>query len=299
MVSNVDKVIEIIRMDMALLFVIYNPMKCKRIIMNYHYSVNIFKRQGLPVYTLELVFEGEQPEILDAIHVYGNSYMFHKELLYRILEKHIPANYTKLAFLDCDLLFSNLSWYTQTTKLLDTFDVVQPFEFAEWLDLTYKKVIFRKETVLKQYTPSPNFGKFHPGFAWCIKRSWYNKIGFFDWGVIGSGDCLTCIGWMKKVVPKSFEQVVPAYRRQFEEFYNKPSPNMTFVAGITVQHLHHGSRSKRQYVSRHKLLDTQEPLEKITRVNKFGVLEWIDREKFNNIFLGYFKTRDDDDFGLD
>ena len=106
--------------------------------MNYHYTIKKFKLQGFPVYTLELVFSNEQPEIADAMHVYGNSYMFHKELLYRILEKRIPENYTKLAFLDCDLIFSNVSWYKQTSELLDRFDVVQPFEFAEWLDLTYK-----------------------------------------------------------------------------------------------------------------------------------------------------------------
>ena len=176
---------------------------------------------------------------------------------------------------------------------------MQPFEKAEWLDLTYKKVLLTKQTILKQYNPSSNFGMFHPGVAWCMTRTWYNKIGFFDWGVIGSGDALTCMGWMKKNVPITFEQVVPSYRKQFEEFYKQPSPNMTFVAGITVQHLHHGSRSKRQYVSRHKLLDTLEPIETITKFNEDGVLEWLDLEKYNAVFLGYFRTRDDDDLGLD
>jgi len=140
---------------------------------------------------------------------------------------------------------------------------------------------------------------FHPGFAWCITRSWYNKVGFFDWGVIGSGDCLTCIGWMKKSVPKTFEQIVPSYKKEFDDFYKQESPSMTFVAGITVRHLHHGSRSKRQYVSRHKLLDATESIKSLTTTNSDGVLEWVNKERFNPIFLGYFTHRDDDDLGLD
>lgn len=283
--------------DMALLFVLFNPMKSKRIIMNYLYITNIFKRQGLPVYTLELVFDGSEPEIMDAKHVRGGSHMFHKERLYRILETEVPLQFTKLAFLDCDIIFSNFSWYQSASDLLETFDAVQPFEKAHWQDLTYKKIILTKDTILKQYLPTCLFGKFHPGFAWCMRREWYNKFGFFDWGVIGSGDALTSAGWMKKYVPESFEQVVPAYRKQFWKFYNQPSPTMAFIPGMEIYHLHHGSRSKRQYISRHKLLNAPEDIETLIQINKDGVYEWVDKERFNPIFLGYFKHRDDDDLG--
>ena len=124
--------------DMAICFVLFNPAQTKRILMNYLYVKNILELQDLPVFTLELVYKGRKPELPDAFHVEAESFMFHKENLCRILETKIPCQYTKLAFLDADVYFTDKTWYTNVSALLNTYDVVQPFERAHWLDLTYK-----------------------------------------------------------------------------------------------------------------------------------------------------------------
>ena len=88
-----------IKKDMAILLVIFNPSMSKRIIMNYLYTVEQFYLQGLPTYTLELVYEGRKPELAaspSVFHVKTNSYMFHKENMIRVLEKKIPQKYQKL-----------------------------------------------------------------------------------------------------------------------------------------------------------------------------------------------------------
>ena len=126
--------------DMAICLVIFNPVQSKRILMNYLYTVNQFKLQKLPVFTLELVFKDREPEIHDAFHVRCDSFMFHKERMCRILETKIPSKYKKLLFIDGDVIFNNTTWYSDISKLLDTHDVVQPFEKCEWLDLTYTNV---------------------------------------------------------------------------------------------------------------------------------------------------------------
>ena len=86
--------------DMAICFVLFNPAQTKRMLMNYLYVKNLLVQQGLPVFTLELVYEGRSPELPDAFHVHTNSFLFHKENLCKILETKLPPCYKKLAFLD-------------------------------------------------------------------------------------------------------------------------------------------------------------------------------------------------------
>jgi hypothetical protein len=278
--------------DMAICIAIFNPAKTKRIIMNYNYMVNILKMQGLPVFTIELVFGNESPEIPDSFVVRGNSYMFHKERLYRILEKTIPFRYKKLALLDGDILFDDKDWYSKVSKLLDTHDVVQPFAECHWLDLTYtqktltrKSVLFMNETV---YSP-----KYHPGFAWCFRRDWYNKIGTFDYALSGSGDSISAIGWLKKEVPRHFKSIPSSITEEFNKFYKQPSPRITYLEG-EISHLYHGARSNRQYVERHSMLELNRNIKELISINKDGVYEWFD-PTMNIKFYNYFVKRYDDD----
>lgn len=285
--------------DMAVCFVVFNPAQTHRIMMNYLYTKNFYDSQQVPNYTIELVYEGCSPAIPNAIHVNSKSIMFHKENLYRVLEKHIPKKYTKLAFLDCDVLFENASWYRDTSLLLDTHDVVQPFETAHWTDLTYKKIMLSRKTILYLTETEWNF-KHHPGFAWCVRRDWYKKNGFFDYAISGSGDTLSSLVWLKKTIPKGFQSLPYSLRNEYEKFiiYTEP-PRITFLKGMNIFHLYHGSRVNRQYSERHKLLNINKSIRDMTWYNKDGVLEWKDPVEWNKVFLTYFQSRNDDDLSSD
>lgn len=281
--------------DMAICFVVFNPAETRRILMNYLYAKNIFDSQGLPSYTIELVYKGCKPSLPNAIHVSTNSIMFHKENLYRILEKHIPKKYTKLAFLDCDILFPDESWYYRTSLLLDTHDVVQPFETAHWMDLTYSKIMMSRKTVLCMQEKEWNF-KYHPGFAWCMRRDWYRKNGFFDFAVSGSGDTLSSIVWLQKTLPKGFQSLPISLVSEYQKFIvNMKVPKITFLKDMNVFHLYHGSRVNRQYSERHKMLNIAKSIREMTTYNEDGVLEWKHPEVWNKVFLKYFQSRNDDD----
>lgn len=279
--------------DMAICLVVFNPSKTKRILMNYFYTKNQFDLQNLPVFTIELVYNGQKPEIPNAFHVYSNSIMFHKENLYRILEPKIPKQYKKLAFLDCDILFSDPSWYDQTSKLLNDYDVVQPFENAQWLDLTYKYVELTRKTVVEMKKPIWDFN-YHPGFAWCMTRKWYNKVGFFDYAISGSGDTLSSAAWLKKSFPKNFQSLPKALHSEYTKFLNKECPKITFLKGMNVLHLYHGSRDNRQYAIRHKILEIRQDIHEIIKPNKDGVFEWKSPNVWNPVFFEYFRNRKDD-----
>jgi hypothetical protein len=88
--------------------------------------------------------------------------MFHKENLCRILERKIPSKFTKLVFLDADIIFNSDEWYTKTSELLDTNDVVQVFDKCHWLD-TNGYITLTRESVLHMDSRTYD-SKYHPGF---------------------------------------------------------------------------------------------------------------------------------------
>lgn len=284
-------------MDMAICFVLFNPANSKRMLMNYHYVVNEFKLQKFPIFTLELLYSGRTPQIADAIHVKSNSIMFHKENMCRVLEKYIPPKFTKLTFLDADLVFKDKEWYSKTSKLLDTYDVVQPFETCNWLDLTYKNILETKRSFAFITTSTINWD-FHPGFVWCFKRDWYNKFGFFDKAISGGGDLLSSIGWLKLKHEKLTHLTYKLGDIYNEFFTSCPKPKVTYLKGSTIFHLYHGSKRNRKYVERtKKILANYPSVSSMLVTNSNGIYEWNDthRHTLNKRFLQYFEEREDDD----
>lgn len=283
--------------DMAICFVLFNPAQTKRILMNYLYVKNIYQRQGLPIFTIELVYEGRNPEVPDACHVSTKSFMFHKENLYRILETKIPCQYTKLAFLDADVYFTDKMWYEKTSKLLNTFDIVQPFERAHWLDLTYKKTLLTRKSVVCNEKKMWDFA-YHPGFAWCMTRKYYKQVGFFDYAISGSGDTLSSAAWLQKVFPEKFQSLPSPLKQTYAGFCAKPIPKITYLKDVDLYHLYHGSRENRQYADRHKMLNIKGDIHEYIEKNQEGVWEWKDKTRWNFMYLDYFKKRDDDSLSL-
>ena len=285
--------------DMAICLVVFNPAKTKRILMNYFYARSLHEGAGLPVFTIELVYEGRSPEIPDAIHVHAKSFMFHKENLYRVLVEKVPKHFKKIAFLDSDIYFKETSWYDKTSILLNTHAIVQPYEFAFWLDLTYTKKLFRKKTILLLPTNEWSFS-YHPGFAWCMQREWYEQNGFFDYAVTGGGDTLSSAVWLKKDLPSHVRFIPPALNSIYNDYKSRfVDLKITFLKGMEIFHLFHGSLINRQYIERHKILNLETDIQNLTYKNEEGIFEWKDPKQWNSLFLTYFQQRNDDDLGLE
>jgi hypothetical protein len=274
--------------DMAVCFVYFNPANSKRMLMNYLYTVEKLRNAGIPYYTLELVFS--KPEIVDAFHVRGSSILFHKEQLCKLLERRVPRWYTKLLFLDADLVFSRPTWYTDISKALNHYEVVHPFSTACWLDITYKQVIDERLSILfmdrkKLYNPA-----YHPGFGWAFRRSWFRRNGFFQYGITGSGDTLSAAAWLgTDFVPTYLK---PALKPAYTEYKKKVKPSIGCIEG-TVYHLWHGARKNRKYQERHLILDGVDDVRKILKENRDGVFEVSDNSVREKLVL-YFQERDDD-----
>jgi hypothetical protein len=276
--------------DMAVCFVYFNPVGSKRLLMNYLYTIEKLRLASIPYYTLELVYK--TPEINDAFHIKGKSVYFCKEHLCRLLEKKVPRKFKKLLFLDADVIFEEPTWYSSISDLLDSADVVHPFSSAHWLDISYTNIVNERLSCLymdrtKIYDP-----KLHPGFGWAFRRDWYRKVGFYDYGVTGSGDTLSAAAWMNMALTKGY--VRQAHMKSYVEFRKHPQPRITCANGA-IFHLWHGSIKNRKYNDRHDMLIGISDITTLLKPNKGKFLE-LTNDPLRSKFTEYFKGRDDDGY---
>jgi len=283
--------------DIAVGFALFNYTGSSRIIMNYLYTVEKMKLAGIPFFTIEYVIIGSKPTIQDAIHVYGSSYFFLKENLFRILETKIPKQYTKLLLMDSDIIFDEPNWYNLLSEVLETNDICQCFETAIWLDITYKK----EKKVAYSYVKSPdkdiliwnpeNSIMYHTGFGWGFTRKWYNQAGFIDEAIIGSGDIL----FSYRLFGKSYSgsQNLSFYQSSIDRWAeNIGEPTITYLP-VKIYHMFHGDLNKRQYVTRNEIFHDITDINDILVKNKDGVFELTD-PTYNAKLYEYFSERKDD-----
>jgi hypothetical protein len=282
------------RSDMVVILVFYNPSFSIRIVHNLLFIKQKLEAAGIPTYTAELAYE-EHPFVLPpsdtVFHYRSNSYLFYKENLINLVEKRIPAEYTKVCCLDADIVFSAPDWYDRVSELLDTHDVCQPFSVANWLDITYTKIVTTATSAVVGG---------HPGFAWACKRS-LCSIGIFpSYALIGSGDSALTLFVMDKPIGGVMDIYAPLINEQ--KAARPKGLTVTSANNMTVYHLYHGSREKRQYGSRGEYIRTYlnsknlSSLMDIVFVREDGLYEIRPQylEGMNRIMRGYFTNRVDD-----
>jgi hypothetical protein len=293
--------------DMAICFVFFNPAKSCRLLMNYLYTVEKMRNAKIPWFTLELTYGDELPEIKKAFHIQtrNENVMFHKEQLCHLLEKRVPWQYTKLLFLDADVIFEDVEFFDNVSKLLDDYDIVQPFRNAKWLDATFKNVIQERKSAALMNRKAPfDSLNYHPGFAWAFRRSWFQKIGFFQYSITGSGDSLSVAAWLQISPPKVC--LIKAVKKEFEKFFLrvKQNPPRISCSEHSVFHLWHGTHKKRQYVNRHLILRNVDDVKDIVEKSANGLFDFNYGRDHNDCILvtriseelkAYFVEREDDE----
>jgi len=281
------------RKDLAVGLVFFNSSKSKRLLMNYLYIAEKLKVAGIPFYTLEMYTDTH--EIHDAFHYKTDFILFQKERLCYLLEKQIPASFTKLLFMDCDLVFQNVNWYDELSDKLDSFEIVQPFSKAVWLDITYTRVIQERLPILfynKLGGSNENHKpiRYHAGFAWAFQRPWFQRIGFFSHSILGGGDSFSSSSWMRRDI----QYKIPCLENVLREFKASivTPPTMCFLNGV-VFHLWHGDLGNRQYDLRWNLLKDCRDIREIVTIAPNGLFT-LKNDALKPRIKHYFKGRDDD-----
>ncbi len=297
--------------DMAVLLVYFNACSYKNLERNLRLTYMSLIDAEIPVFLVEHLFKDQEPIFPEngstIFNTRSDSYMFYKENLLNWLMPRIPSQFTKFYMMDCDLIFSSPTWYDDVSALLDTHDVVQPFQEAIWLKSDLNTILHKRIGFAYGHNlgHTLNLSKYHPGFAWAFRRDFIEPIGIFDLNVLGSGDTILASAALQNYCIEEFwkmTNIEDDYKstNNYINLFKNVRP--TYYSNNMVYHLWHGSKLNREYNNRYTLFKQHCLKNNIFRYaelfekNTYGIYEYKEyaREDLNNILLDYFKSRDED-----
>jgi hypothetical protein len=232
---------------------------------------------------------GDQPPMLASptLRFHSKSALFYKEALWNRLEQAIPEQYTKICFLDSDIIFDRPDWLDEISTLLDTHDVVHHFKICHRLNHNFHI----DRTTISYVSTTDNKALKDPGFGICLTRSFFKKIGgFFDKCVMTSGDYY----FIRVALLQENIYTFPSIDDDFLEYKKKfIGAKYTFLP-CTILHLYHGTCQKRDYAGFSSMLDkVNTNWSNIAILNSDGFWELKD-SALNSKFIDYFKSREED-----
>jgi hypothetical protein len=301
------------RSDMAVLMVMFNPTSSVRIVQNWLYVWNKMAAAGIPVFGAELIFPWQKPALADAfktLTVRSDSIMFHKEKLLARLERDLPASFTKVCAIDCDIVFARSDWYDAVSTALDAHAVVQPYGMCHWMGPDLRTPVMSNPSGVAKLpelraahaTGATDRLNGHPGFAMAMRRG----LGLqFICAVVGGGDAVlfrAVSGLSGEFAHKKMRRIMEAPLAEYMERVAGMGldGNPAFVDG-DIWHLWHGPLQTRQYYDRYEKFLEALPagvrdIRDVLVENEEGVWSWrADAKKsLNAMMLRYFAGRDDD-----
>lgn len=290
------------RTDVAVITCHFNFAGFDRPVQNLHRFVRQMERDGVSVYGVEAQLPG-RPFATRAyphwkqVTVNHNQRMFQKEALLNIAESLVPSCFTKVAWVDCDLLFTNAAWLEATSKYLEDIPAVQPFGMAWWTNKDGTVSLGRPPATLVGLNNAAG----HPGFAWAARRTLFSDCGGLYFKTpVGSGDTIFTTAVTNQTIDASgrmFE--VGSNLAEFSQYKAKVQAWMGgkkagFIPG-DVFHEWHGDRNNRQYTSRRDLIKEFD-CAKHLQVAANGLIEWTEQAPKTMIdaVANYFIDRKED-----
>lgn len=265
------------------------------------------------LYVVELAYYNQKYQITNKnnkkhLQLRSNIPLWHKENMINIgVEKLLPKDWKSFAYIDADVEFESIHWVTDTLKLLnDDYDIIQMFSHAIDMDKRQNAMnIF--SSFGYQYTHKKPWEKnikpinqFHPGYAWAMSRKAYEQMnGLYEFGIIGSGDHIMALSYIKKGLKGINEESTDGYKLSITDFQTRCKGLSMGYLPTVIRHHFHGTKQNRQYESRWKILVkyNYDPLIHVKK-NKDGILIPTDecpKEMLNEI-IKYFNQRLEDDF---
>jgi hypothetical protein len=295
--------------DICIAVCFYNPLGYKNSLSNIKTVLLELEKTNIPVYIIELIYPGQVASLpYSNVVVKAETVFFVKENLWNILEKHIPDRYTKIIFMDSDILCSDPKWIDKISDKLNKCKVVHGSEILHkdiYRDNIYEKVYtteYTRHSVVKAIKNNHmfDFNDVHPGFNISIDRNFYHKInGFFEEAPGTSGDtlfwaCFTeqnpyCAGFFCAPRFKETKQKYISYKENITKLSS--IKDIDFLENNWCLHLYHGSIKKRNYGEQDKFIPG---LYTITK-NSYGVIEINIKHPHIKDMRKYFESRSEDE----
>ena len=185
----------------------FNPNKYKARYENYQ----VFRQNlSVPLLVVELdMGSGFElgPQDADVLIQLSGSLLWQKERLLNSALVHLPPECTSVAWLDCDVLFSQADWATQAQTLLSKYPVLQLFRELVHLPqgkLPEDPMVVPDSARRSSFAHSWNRGvlpkdffldaslsgklRCNCGMAWAARRDLLERHGLCDTFILGMGD---------------------------------------------------------------------------------------------------------------
>jgi hypothetical protein len=206
----------------------------------------------------------------------------------------LSERFTKIAWVDCDLLWLRRGWLWEASRLLEEWPVVQCFS-----DLIWETKDGRPGKLRPGFARSNQPGSWNPtcpGGAWAARRELWSRFGgLYDCYPWGGADEMAAAAFNAAKECKFVIEINPACRLDYLRWAR---PVMAWTEGrigmveSAVRHLWHGEREHRNYHHRHQLMARFDPERDLT-VNVDGLWEWGERV-CQREFAAYFAGRRED-----
>lgn len=280
-----------------------------------------FKKQFAPgkLLTVEVAYgtrEFEVTEKNERMHVQlrTREELWHKENALNLGVQYlsqIDPDWKYVTFIDADVLFTSDNFEQKIVHTLQHYAVVQPWMTAVDLGPTDEPLkvqrSFMYNWINNTWEKKPEDGYYycygtfvgHPGFAISIRREALDSIGgLFDTAILGSGDhhfWMAMIGMVDRTRPNN---VNDNYKKQLADYQERAvriiDKNLGY-APLGLQHLWHGPKRNRFYVSRWKILidNNFDPMIDIRRDTQ-GLYTLDGSDKLKRDIQLYFSARLED-----
>lgn len=304
-IANNDKLEE----KLHVIMVISNPCSFKRRWqLAKQFQLHMSEFDDVELYCVELVYgdqkfhvteEGNQKHL--QLRTQESPWWSKENLIAIGVDKLLPEGWKAMAFIDADVEFESPTWASDTLKILNGCkDVVQPFSHILDLDKdgntmqVFHSFGFQHETGKKYCGRGINFN--HPGYGLAMTRKHYNKVGMFEYAVLGSGDnnmMLSMIG-----TTGASPGLSPEYVKMLDQFKNKnKNVRLGYTPGV-IAHQFHGKKKNRGYDTRWRILVKYQynPYEHVTR-DEQGLLVPSDKCPTGMLeeIRKYFSERNEDE----
>jgi hypothetical protein len=301
--------------DLAVVACTFNPAGFKRPIDNLAVWLSWLWGLRVPLYMAEMAF-GDQSFILPSGHrrvaqVRGcrsKNVLFQKEPLWNIAEKLVPSRFTKILFLDADVILRARRWSELLSSQLDGTKIVQPFSRCFWTAPDGREILAKPSWgyAWSNRYPYPDSTAFHPGFGYAVDRSFFSDCGGFPLsGIFGGGDVVTGLAAMNRHHPGGHSRLWDHIRwlpRDIEWADRVARWSEGRLGALTSDavHLWHGSVQNRQHQKKHVVAAQlgHDP-ELDVRLGANGLAEWtphaISTKPTLISYIGdYFPSRQED-----
>ncbi len=301
--------------DLAVVTTYFNPCKYKSRLLNYKLFKSFITASELSLFTVECAFGNSQFELdgdAGVLQFRSSSVLWQKErLLNHAVNAWLPRRFTKIAWIDCDLLFANASWAVETSRLLDLCPVAQVFDFVDRLPSGWKETgtigdISRSFASVLQDGAATRRDSWeahgHTGYGWAARRGMFEACGLYEACILGNGDHLMAHAFTGEpgvsCVTRRYRDGDPQlehYREWAGRAYGYCRADVRCVPG-TVYHLWHGERENRRYLERQEELNAigYDPFSDV-RVDRDGCLVWCsDKPALHALAVSHFSLRRED-----